>query len=148
MRRWTMLIVAGLVAFSGCDGGDKPNETRLRDAINQYLQTQTQTCVTLDGRFPIDVPAGAHTGKSAQLTALEHAGLVQATNTTAVVQSLANSLSLSPRKPEPGTRYTVTNEVSRPETVSSTGRSHSSTQSRGRPQAVRAQSGAGTGLRC
>ena len=110
MRRWTMLIVIGLIVFSGCDSGKKPNETKLRDAINQYLQTQTRTCVTVDGRFPIDVSAEAPTGESAELTALEHAGLVQATNTTAVVQSLANSLSLSPHKPEPVKRYTVSAE--------------------------------------
>jgi len=113
MRGWTMLVVASLIAFSGCDGSKKPNESKLRNAINQYLHAQTRTCVTVDGRFPMDIPAGAHTGESAELTTLEHAGLVQATNTTAVVRSLANSLSLSPHKPEPVKRYTVSAEGQR-----------------------------------
>ena len=113
MPGWTMLVVASLIAFSGCDGSKKPNESKLRNAINQYLHAQTRTCVTVDGRFPMDIPAGVHTGESAELTTLEHAGLVQATNRTAVVQSLANSLSLSPHKPEPVKRYTVSAEGQR-----------------------------------
>lgn len=124
MRRWTMLIVAGLIAFSGCDGGKKPNESKLRDAINQYLQAQTRTCIAVDGKFPIDIPAGSRTGEVAELAALEHAGLVQSTNTTAVVQSLANSLSLS-HKPEPVKRYTVSAEGQKylQSTLSGAGRS-------------------------
>ena len=113
MRGLTVLIVAGLIAFSGCDGSKKPNEGKLRDAINQSLQAQTRTCVVVNGNFPIDIPAGDRLSMVAGLVALEHAGLVHSTNTTAVVQSLANSLSLSPHKPEPVKRYTVSAEGQR-----------------------------------
>ncbi len=109
MRKWTMLIASSLVLLSGCNS-KKPNEANLGSAIDQYLLTQTRTCVAVDGKFPHDVPVGDKSTEAAELAALEHAGLVQSMNTTAVVQSLANSLSLSPRRPEPVKRYTVNAE--------------------------------------
>ncbi len=113
MRRWTVLIASSLILFSGCGGSKKPNETKLRNAIDQYLPTQNRACVTVDGQFPIDVPAASRnstSGHAVKLAALEHAGLVRSVNTTAVVQNLANALSLSPHKPEPVKRYTVSSE--------------------------------------
>lgn len=113
MRRWTVLIASSLILFSGCGGSKKPNETKLRNAIDQYLPTQNRACVTVDGQFPIDVPAANRNSTSShavKLTALEHAGLVQSANTTAVVESMANALSLSPHNPEPVKQYTVSSE--------------------------------------
>lgn len=110
MRQWTALMASGLILFSGCSNSKKPNETNLRNSIDQFLPTQNRACVTVDGQFPHDVPVGDKSGEAAELAALEHAGLVQSVNTTAVVQSLANSLSLSSRKPEPVKRYTVSAE--------------------------------------
>jgi hypothetical protein len=109
MRQWTALIVASLVLLSGCNS-KKPNETKLRSAIDQYLLTQTRTCVAVDGKLPLDVPAGDKSGEGARLAALEHGGLLQSTNATAVVQSMANALSLSPKKPELVKRYTISSE--------------------------------------
>lgn len=66
--------------------------------------------MSLDGRFPFDVPAANwndKSGEAAELAALQHAGLVQSSNTTAVVQNMANALSLSPHKPQSVKRYTV-----------------------------------------
>lgn len=113
MRQWPVLIASTLILFSGCSSSKKPNETNLRNAIDQYLPTQNRACVTVDGQFPIDVPAtnwNDKSGEAVELAALERAGLVQSSNTTAVVQSLANSLSLSPHKPQPVKRYTVSGE--------------------------------------
>jgi hypothetical protein len=113
MRQWTVLIASSLIVFSGCSSSKKPNETNLRNAIDQYLPAQNRACVTVDGQFPIDVPAANRndpSGHAAELTALEHAGLVQSVNTTAVVQNMANALSLSPHKPESVKRYTVSSE--------------------------------------
>jgi len=113
MRQWKVLIASSLVVLSGCSSSKKPNETNLRNTIDQYLPTQNRACVTVDGQFPIDVPAANWndpSGQAAKLTALEHAGLVQSVNTTAVVQNMANALSLSPHKPEPVKRYTVSSE--------------------------------------
>jgi hypothetical protein len=109
MRRWTMLIASSLVLLSGCNS-KKPNEAKLRSAIDQYLLTQTRTCVAVDGKFPLDVPVGDKSGEGARLASLEHGGLLQSTDTTAVVQSMVNALSLSPKKPEPVKRYTVGSE--------------------------------------
>jgi hypothetical protein len=113
MRQWIALIASSLMLFSGCNSSKKPTETNLRSSIDQYLLTQTRACVAVDGRFPLDVPAANwndKSGEAAELAALEHAGLVQSSNTTAVVQSMANSLSLGPHKPQPVKRYTVSGE--------------------------------------
>ncbi len=110
MRQWTVFIASSLIFVSGCNSSKKPNEANLRNAIDQYLPMQDRACVTVDGQFPHDVPVGDKSGEAAELAALEHAGLVQSVNTTAVVRSLANSLSLSPQKPEPVKRYTVSAE--------------------------------------
>jgi hypothetical protein len=113
MRQWKMLIASSLILLAGCNSSKKPNETNLRNAIDQYLPTQNRACVTVDGQFPIDVPAVNSNNKSGhalELAALERSGLVQSVNTTAVVQNLANALSLSPHKPEPVKRYTVSSE--------------------------------------
>jgi hypothetical protein len=67
-------------------------------------------CVAVDGKFPHDVPVGDKSGEAAEFAALEHARLVESTNTTAVVPSMANALSLSPKKAEPVKRYTVSSE--------------------------------------
>lgn len=113
MRQWKMLIASSLIVFSGCNSAKKPNEANLKNAIDQYLTTQNRACVTVDGQFPHDVPVRHESGTAAELAALEHAGLVQSVKTTAVVRSLANSLSLSPQKPEPVKRYTVSAEGQR-----------------------------------
>lgn len=110
MRQWTLLAASSLVLFSGCNSAKKPNEANLRNAIDQYLPAQNRACVTVDGQFPHDVPVGDKSGEASELAALGHAGLVQSVDTTAVVRSLASSLSLSPQKPEPVKRYTVSAE--------------------------------------
>jgi len=113
MRQWTVLIVSSLIVCSGCNSTKKLNETNLRNAIDQYLPTQNRACVAVDGQFPLDMPASNwndKSGEAAKLAALERAGLLQVSNTTAVVQSMANALSLSPHKAEPVKRYTVSSE--------------------------------------
>ncbi len=73
MRQWTLLIASSLILLSSCNS-KKPNEAKLRSSIDQYLLTQTRTCVAVDGKFPHDVPAGDKSGEAAELAALEHAG--------------------------------------------------------------------------
>lgn len=113
IRQWTVLIASSLILLSGCNSTKKPNERNLRSAIDQYLVAHGTACVAVDGQFPIDVPAvnwNDKSGEAAELAALEHAGIVQSSDTTAIVHSLANSLSLSPHKPQPVKRYTVSGE--------------------------------------
>lgn len=110
MRQWKMLIASSLIVFSGCNGAKKPNAANLKSAIDQYLPTQNRACVTLDGEFPHDMLVGDKSNMATELSALEQVGLVQSVIATAVVRSLANSLSLSPQKPVPVKRYTVSAE--------------------------------------
>lgn len=110
MGQWMMLVVLSLVVSSGCKSAKRPDDENLRSAIDQYLLTQTRTCIAVDGKFPLDVPAGTKSGAGTSLAALQQAGLVQSQNTTAVVESMANALSLGPKNAEPVKRYTVTSE--------------------------------------
>ena len=109
MRQWTLIIASGLVLLSGCNS-KKPNEAKLRSAVDQYLLTLTRMCVAVEGKFPHDVPIGDKSGEVAEFAALEHARLVESTSATAVVPSMANALSLGPKKAEPVRRYTVSSE--------------------------------------
>ena len=113
MRQWTMVIASSLIVFCGCRGVKKPNEANLRNVIDQYLSTRTRTCIAVDGKFPLNVPDEDKTGEGAMLAALDHGSLVQSTETTAVVQSMANALSPGPHKPQPVKRYTVSSEGQR-----------------------------------
>lgn len=113
MRKPLVVSIAAVLLLAGCNSESKPDAANFKAAINQYLARHGQVCIPVDGQFPIDIPASEQNqsgGTSVQLAALARAGLVDATDTTAVVQSLANSLSLSPRKPEPVKRYIVSAE--------------------------------------
>lgn len=110
MRQLKTLIASSLIVFSGCNSAKKPNEANLKNAIDQFLTTQNRACVTVDGQFPHDMPIGDKSGMATELAALDQAGLVQSVNTTAVVRSLADSLSLTPQNPKPVKRYTVSTE--------------------------------------
>lgn len=99
--------------LAACNSAKRPSAANFTTAINQYLATRGQVCISTGSQFPIDVPVSQQSdqhGIAAELTALQHAGLVNVTDTTAVVQNLANSLSLGPHKPEPVKRYTVSGE--------------------------------------
>lgn len=110
MRKSFLVSTAALLVLAACNSARTPNAANFTVAIDRYLATHGQVCVALSSEFPIDVPVSSQHGTTAELTALEHAGLVDAIDTNTVVQSLANSLSLSPRRPEPVKRYTVSSE--------------------------------------
>lgn len=113
MRKLLLIPLVALALLAACNSARKPSAANFTAAINEYLASHGQVCISIGGQLPIDIPAsqqGRRNGFAAKLTVLEHAGLVNATDRTAVVQSLANSLSLSPRKPEPVKRYTATGE--------------------------------------
>ena len=113
MKKIFPAFTIALFFLAACNSAKKPSATNFTTAINQYLATHGQVCISIGSQFPIDVPDSQQSeqhGIAAKLTVLQHAGLVNVTNTTAVVQNLANSLSLSPHKPEPVKRYTVSGE--------------------------------------
>lgn len=109
LRRFFPISLAIAFLLTACNSAGKPSTANFSAAIDRYLAVHGKVCISVGSRFPIDVPVSGRNalhGASGKLTALERAGLVSATDTTAVVQSLADSLSLSPRKPEPVKRYT------------------------------------------
>jgi hypothetical protein len=113
MKKPLVVSIAAALLLAGCNSASKPDAANFQAAINQYLAHHGQVCISVDGQFPIDVPASKHNQSSRtniQLAALAQDGLLDATSTTAVITSLANSLSLSPRKPEPVKQYAVSAE--------------------------------------
>ena len=113
MKRIFPTLTIAFFFLAACNSAKKPSAAYFTAAINEYLATHGQMCISTGTQFPIDVPASQHSdqhGITAKLAALQHAGLVNVTNTTAIVQNLANSISLSPHKPEPVKRYTVSGE--------------------------------------
>jgi len=113
LRRSVPISLAVAFLLTACNSVSRPSTANFRAAIDRYLANQGKVCISVGGQLPIDVPVSGHNalnGTSGKLTALEHAGLVSATDTTAVVRSLADSLSLSPRKPEPVKRYAPSSE--------------------------------------
>lgn len=113
LKRSFPISLAITFLLTACNSASKPSTANFKAAIDRYLATHGKVCISVGGRFPIDVPVSGHNAlhdTSGRFTALKRAGLVSATDTTAVVQSLADSLSLSPRKPEPVKRYTPSSE--------------------------------------
>ncbi len=113
LRKSFLIFTTAVFLLTACNSTEKPNAANFTAAINRYLASHGQICISVGSQFPIDVPVSRQSGQNeavAKLTALENARLVNATDTTAVIQSLANSLSLSPHKPEPVRRYTVSAE--------------------------------------
>jgi hypothetical protein len=112
MHKTILLILTVLVVLGGCSNEKKPNAANFTKAINAYLAKHGQVCVLVDQTFPADVTLPEQkqqTGIGPQTTALEQAGLVRGSNTTAVIHGLAEALSRS-TTPQPVRRYELTNE--------------------------------------
>ncbi len=110
MRRILLAASVAALALTACDSARKPTAANFTAAINRYLATHGQLCIPIGSKFPIDIPLSPQSrpnGLGPKLEALQHAGLLNETDTSAVVQSLANSLSLGPHKAEQVRRYTV-----------------------------------------
>ena len=98
--------------FTGCNGANRLSDTNFTKAINEYLVKHGQVCTVIDRRFPIDVPLSEQQeelGIGPKLAVLEHVSLVQATDTTAVVHGMLDSLRGS-TPPQPVRRYELTAE--------------------------------------
>ena len=93
-----------------CNSAKNANESNFKAAINQYLSTNGKTCVPVLHPFPIDIPvARLHdsSGTAAEMAALESAGLLHSSNTTAVVHGMLDALR-GPTPPQPVKRYEPT----------------------------------------
>ena len=106
MKRFFTLGVLGLLIVAGCSNPKKPSNGNFTRAINQALSTRGKACVLISGQFPVDVPLSQLTWRKQdvdRLTALENAGLVKSSDTTAVPQG-----SFAPEKPQPVKRFDLT----------------------------------------
>ena len=110
MRFFQLVFIAGLLALAACHSAKKPNDTNLTKAINDYLAKHGEACTVIGRQFPIDVPRseqGEQYGIGPKLAALEQAGLLNVTDTTAVVHGMLDPLRGS-TPPQPVKRYELT----------------------------------------
>jgi hypothetical protein len=112
MRSLFLVPIAGLFFVVACNDAKKPSNANFTVAVNRYLAKHGEACTLLGGQFPIDVPKSEQhdpSGIGAKLAALEQAGLVHASDTTAVVHSMLEPLR-GPTPPQPVKRYDLTEE--------------------------------------
>jgi hypothetical protein len=112
MRSFLLIPIAGLSFLVACNDARKPSNAGFTVAINQYLAKHGEACTAIGSQFPIDVPKSEQhdpSGIEPKLAALEQAGLVHASETTAVVHSMLDPLR-GPTPPQPVKRYDLTEE--------------------------------------
>jgi len=112
MRRLLLISIATLLFITACNDTKKPNARNFARAVDQYLAKHGDACTAIIGQFPIDVPLSEQKeqyGIGSKLTALEHAGLVYSSDTTAVVHGMLDPLR-GPTPPQPVKRYALTPE--------------------------------------
>jgi hypothetical protein len=112
MRRLLLISIATLLFITACNDSKKPNERNFTKAINQYLAKHGDACTAIVRQFPMDVPLSEQKeqyGIGPKLAALEQAGLVHSSDTTAVVHGMLDPLQGS-TPPQPVKRYDLTPE--------------------------------------
>jgi hypothetical protein len=87
--------IAALLLLTACDSAKKPSESNFAKAINQYVAEHGAARTVIGRKFPIDVPRSEQSeqyGIGPKLAILEQAGLVHASDTTAVIHGMLDSL--------------------------------------------------------
>lgn len=107
MRNVYFTLLTGLLLLVACNSARKPSDANFTKAINQYLAKHGEVCTTINRQFPIDIPKSQKYAIEAQLSILEQAGLVDTTDTTAVVHGLLDPLQGS-GPAQPVKRYELT----------------------------------------
>ena len=110
MRSLYLVPIAGLLFLAACSDVKRPSDADFAKAINDYLTKHGAACTVIGRQFPIDVPRseqGERHGIGPKLAALELAGLVHASDTTAAVHGVVDSLRGS-GPPQPVKRYELT----------------------------------------
>jgi hypothetical protein len=110
MRCFQVVSIAGLLALIACNSTKTPNDTNFSKAIDEYLAKHGEACTVIGRQFPIDVPQSEQNeqyGIAPKLAALEQAGLVDATDTMAVVHGMLDPLR-GATPPQPVKRYELT----------------------------------------
>ena len=108
MRNVCVITIAGLLLL-GCNHGNAPSAANFTKAINGYFAEHGEACTAIGRQFPIDVPVSQHYGIGSQLSVLARVGLLQVTDTTAVVHGMFDALR-GPEPPERVKRYELTEE--------------------------------------
>ena len=91
VRRPHFISIAFLLLLFACSDIKDPSNAHFTKAINQYLANHGELCTVIGRQFPIDVPQSEQKeqfGIGPKLVALEQAGLVNATDTIAVVHGM------------------------------------------------------------
>jgi hypothetical protein len=112
MRHFYLVSIAGLLFLAACNDAKKPSEANLTKAIDQYLTKHGEACTVIGRPFPIDIPESEQrlqSGTGLEMAALEQAGLLQSSSTTAVVHGMLDALRGS-APPQPVKRYELTTE--------------------------------------
>jgi hypothetical protein len=112
MRGILRLTAVGLVILTACNNAKTPNSNNFTNAINQYLAKHGEVCTAIGRKFPIDVLRSERSeqfGIGPKLGALEQAGLVHSSDTTAVVHGILDPLRGS-TPPQPVKRYELTSD--------------------------------------
>jgi hypothetical protein len=112
MRSLFLIPIAGLFFLAACNDAKKPSNANFTVAINQYLTKHGEACTVIGGQFPIDIPKSEQhdqSGTGSKLAALDQAGLLHASETTAVAHSMLDPLR-GPTPPQPVKRYDLTEE--------------------------------------
>jgi len=112
MRRIFLISIAGFLSLTACSDTKQPSDANFTKAINQYLTKHGQACTVIGRQFPVDVSVSEQklqSGAAIQMTALELAGLVRSSDTTAVVHGMMDALSGSTPQ-QPVKRYDLTAE--------------------------------------
>jgi hypothetical protein len=110
MRRFYLVSIAGLLVLAACNNAKSPNDTNFTKAINEYLAKNGAACTVIGRGFPIYLPRSEQSeqyGIGPKLAALEQAGLVHASDTTAVVHGMLDPLR-GPAPPQPVKQYELT----------------------------------------
>ncbi len=112
MRRLLLISVVGCLFLAACNNVKKPNAENFTKAIDQYLVKHGEACTSISHQFPVDIPKPEQKdqyGIGPQMAALEQAGLVHSSDTTAVVHGMLDPLRGS-TPPQPVKRYELTME--------------------------------------
>ncbi len=112
MRRLFLISLAGCLFLTACNNVKKPNAENFTKAINQYLVNHGEACTSISRQFPVNIAKSEQKdqyGIGPQMMALEQAGLVHSSDTTAVVHGMLDALQGS-TLPQPVKRYELTVE--------------------------------------
>ncbi len=112
MRRFLLVCISGSLLLTSCNDAKKPSDTNLTVAIDQYLSRHGEACSLISRQFPVDVPRSQpkdQYGIGSKLAALEQAGLLHASDTTAVVHGMLDALN-GPTRPQPVRHSELTDE--------------------------------------